>query len=187
MNAPVISLKWFCDDNEKRCFNILLSFIPIGSSNDEDPEYFFDGDLDASAFRDDGDGVPVRASVSGQVFLSKQDFKKLSKLQKRGKTNAVQVKGFAVATGMKDACAGILEAKADLFFISSTFSMKYQGTMTFTAANLDAKGGEDGMIRIMGMINLRFRSSETSASSEKRSVGDLGDSGYIYLIYSIVV
>ena len=127
--------------------------------------------------------MPVRASISGQVFLSKQDFKKLSKLQKRGQTNAVQVKGFAVATGMKDACAGIFEAKADLFFISSKFRMQYQGTMTFTAADLDALGGEDGMIRIMGMISLRFRSSETSVPSEKRSVGDLGDSGYIYLYY----
>ena len=121
---------------------------------------------DAVAFRDGGEAVSFEAPLSGQVFLSRKDFRKLAKMQNRGGVNAVQAtaKGFAVSTGKKNACAGIHEAKADLFFIMSTFCLKYQGKVTFTSNDLEAMGGEEGLIKINGLVSLHFR----SAPREKR-------------------
>ena len=50
--------------------------------------------------------------------------------------------------------------------------------MIFSSSDLEAIGGEDGMIKIKGDAGLRFSSSETSAPRKKRS-GGYG--GYLYL------
>ena len=59
-----------------------------------------------------------------------------------------------------------------------TFRMKYQGMIIVTSPDLEAIGGEGGVIKIKGDAGLRFSSSETSAPRKKRS-GGYG--GYLYL------
>ena len=143
-----------------------ISFI--NSSNNEDIDYYFDGDLNAAANRGSSADVSLAFKVYGQIFLSSDDFKKLDNLQKRGVIRA-SVKGFAVLTGMKDACAGMHEAMADLYLKMPTFPMKYQGKVPFWSSGLDVMGGELGMIEIKGAVNnLHFHSSDTSTYRKKR-------------------
>ena len=121
--------------------------------------------------------------VYGQIFLSSDDFKKLDNLQKRGENNAVRasVKGFAVLTGMKDACAGKHEAMTDLYLKMPTFRMKYQGKVSFMSSGLDVMGGELGTIEIKGAVNLHFYSSETLPSRKKRYPSPDGGDGSGYM------
>ena len=99
-------------------------------------------------------------------------------MQDSGENNAVQAsaKGFAVATGKKDACAGIYEATADLYFTLPTFRMKFQGKVTFTSNDLEVMGGEDGLIKIIGGVSLQFRSE----TREKRGASVWAPNGYLY-------
>ena len=106
------------------------------------PGYNFNGRLDAKAISGSGKEVAVKATLTGPAFVVPKDFRKL---QDRGDFQA-SVDGFAVLTGMRDACFGPHQAKADLLFSAhgrnkdSRILFMYQGHMWLELGELDVNG-----------------------------------------------